>query len=76
MTESIHGYTRANISEWEFARFLKLHNALYTYSSIGPANLWYDKSGVCVALAYYSGLGGMTVAYWIRDNLVVPKTIS
>ena len=73
MHESIHGYTRANISEWEFAQFLKLHGALNTYSSIGPANLWYDISGICVAMAYYSGPGGMTVAYWTRDNLVMPK---
>lgn len=67
----VHGFVHKEFTEAAFAAWLKLHNALDTWSTIGDANMWHAPGvkKTTIAMAYYYGIGKMTVRYWVKAEL-------
>ena len=60
------GFTKVDINEHDFARFLRKVKAIDNWHTIGKSNQWYEPSGRVVALCIYSG--GVECDYWIRND--------
>lgn len=63
------GFTRVDITENEFARFLFRVRAIENYSTIAAANTWWAPDGTSVAMCIYTAIGN-DVNYWIRSDLL------
>lgn len=74
MVQEMFGFTkRASMTEHDFAKFLRRHGAIDNWQKVGNSNQWADSSGKVVAVAVYTGRGGMTVTYWTASDLPVGR---
>jgi hypothetical protein len=64
------GFTQREFTDHSLAEFLRKHGAIDNCRKAGTSNQWHDAKGALV-VAVYSGEGGMTVTYWVRED--VPK---
>jgi hypothetical protein len=65
-----YGFTRIDgMTEWRFAKVLRAEQAIDRWQKVGASNWWRDPNNRVVAIAYYSGPGGMNVTYYLRDAI-------
>ena len=55
-------------SDHAIAAFLRRNDAIDDFITRANSSQWSNASGV-ILVALYTGEGGMTVTYWVRDDL-------
>lgn len=64
-----HKFKEREFTDHSLAAFLREHGAIDNHQKVGPSNEWRTPDGRVLVIALYSGEGGMTVKYWVRDPI-------
>jgi hypothetical protein len=61
------GFKRANMTDHEFAAFLRKHDAVERFSHVANSVTWRDAANRAVAVAFYDNAAS-THAIWVSEE--------